>query len=150
MAVNRRSSPGLGVTLLLAFLGLAAGYFFTLAGNVEARTPRGPSLRDIQEKAEEIEQQEMTIAELIGRVEVLGEICNVNTDVNVDCALACESDCCFPHEGIGCDDLQCEDAVCAADSFCCNIGWDGICAAEALDLCGDLCIGCDEPDFEGE
>jgi hypothetical protein len=31
--------------------------------------------------------------------------------------------------------------VCGTDPFCCDTAWDGICADEAADLCGDLCIG---------
>ena len=52
---------------------------------------------------------------------------------------SCEgSNCCFPHEGVGCDDPECEALVCALDSFCCDIGWDQLCSDEAADLC-ELC-----------
>jgi len=51
------------------------------------------------------------------------------------------SNCCSANGGIGCDDPECQAAVCAIDSFCCAVAWDGICAAEAADLCGDLCGG---------
>lgn len=36
----------------------------------------------------------------------------------------------------GCDDPDCELAVCAKDPLCCNFQWDGTCATSALDLCG--------------
>jgi len=41
----------------------------------------------------------------------------------------------------GCEIAECEAAVCAVDSFCCNVAWDSICAAEAIDICvPDICI----------
>lgn len=45
------------------------------------------------------------------------------------------STCCFASGGLGCDDPDCQAAVCGQDSFCCNVAWDGICAAEAASLC---------------
>lgn len=50
------------------------------------------------------------------------------------------SDCCFDHGTPGCDDPECEALVCAADSFCCDIGWDQICADLAAGLC-EFCAG---------
>jgi hypothetical protein len=45
---------------------------------------------------------------------------------------------CFSSNGTpGCEDVDCCNAVCAIDPFCCDVTWDGICAGEALDLCGD-------------
>jgi hypothetical protein len=41
------------------------------------------------------------------------------------------SNCCVPNGGIGCDNPACQAAVCAIDSFCCNVAWDSICADEA-------------------
>ncbi|MHC4993393.1 MAG: hypothetical protein ACYTGC_20710, partial [Planctomycetota bacterium] len=35
----------------------------------------------------------------------------------------------------GCSDLTCQDTICAIDPFCCETAWDGICAAEAIQLC---------------
>ena len=49
--------------------------------------------------------------------------------------------CCIAHEGLGCDDQACQDVVCAADSVCCDIGWDTKCADEAQELCGNVCVG---------
>ncbi len=57
-----------------------------------------------------------------------------------------QSNCCFANGGIGCDTQSCQDAVCAIDPFCCNIAWDGICAAEAQDLCPDICQTSPDPD----
>ncbi|TVR39980.1 MAG: T9SS C-terminal target domain-containing protein [Cryomorphaceae bacterium] len=37
-------------------------------------------------------------------------------------------------------DLDCQEAVCLADAFCCFGSWDGLCAAEALDQ--SACEGC--------
>jgi hypothetical protein len=49
------------------------------------------------------------------------------------------STCCTPHGSMGCDDAGCEGLVCAAVPLCCAVGWDGACAAAAVDLCGGLC-----------
>ena len=35
---------------------------------------------------------------------------------------------------MGCDDQECQNTVCT-DSFCCDVGWDFICAGAADDLC---------------
>ncbi len=64
-----------------------------------------------------------------------------DTMLTVICGECQASNCCFPHGGQGCDDPACEAAVCAVDPFCCDTAWDGICAEEAQDLCGDLCSG---------
>ena len=43
---------------------------------------------------------------------------------------------CFTANGTpGCDDATCCATVCAIDSFCCDVFWDGICAGEAAQLC---------------
>ena len=60
------------------------------------------------------------------------------------------SNCCISNGGLGCDNAACEATVCAVDSFCCSVAWDGICAAEAASLCavcggGGSCTG----DFDG-
>ncbi len=40
---------------------------------------------------------------------------------------------CFIANGTpGCDDVECCEAICAADTFCCDTEWDGICADAAL------------------
>ena len=45
--------------------------------------------------------------------------------------------CCGSQNLPGCaEDLVCEEVVCAADSFCCNSGWDSVCVEIALELCG--------------
>ncbi len=36
----------------------------------------------------------------------------------------------------------CVAAVCALDSFCCNINWDGQCVAEVATICGETCPTC--------
>jgi hypothetical protein len=41
-------------------------------------------------------------------------------------------DCCYSHSGTGCEDSACEASVCSYDSWCCDFGWDSICAGEAL------------------
>ncbi len=49
------------------------------------------------------------------------------------------SNCCLAHGGLGCDDPDCQAAVCAVDPFCCQVAWDQICADEAHQFCGGLC-----------
>jgi hypothetical protein len=49
--------------------------------------------------------------------------------------------CVEAHGGLGCEQSECEAAVCAIDSFCCGAFWDGLCADEALGICvPDICI----------
>ncbi|MCP3905186.1 MAG: hypothetical protein GY715_16295 [Planctomycetes bacterium] len=44
---------------------------------------------------------------------------------------------CFVNNGTpGCEDIECCEAVCAVDPFCCETTWDGICAGQAADICG--------------
>lgn len=50
-----------------------------------------------------------------------------------------QGDCCTIHPQPGCADFLCETLVCSADSFCCEVSWDGVCATEAGSLCGSLC-----------
>ena len=68
---------------------------------------------------------------------------------------------CFDPDGNGtpgCNDLDCCEAVCAADPFCCDVEWDSACADGAAALCGNpacpgsgSCFvangtpGCDDP-----
>ncbi|MCH9686496.1 MAG: choice-of-anchor J domain-containing protein [Deltaproteobacteria bacterium] len=49
------------------------------------------------------------------------------------------TDCCAANGSAGCDDPTCQDAVCAADPFCCSTEWDAICAAATPELCPELC-----------
>jgi len=63
-----------------------------------------------------------------------------------DCGF-CEGSCCEDHGGIGCEDPDVTDAVCAIDAFCCESGWDadcvsladseGLTACFADQVCGD-------------
>jgi len=48
--------------------------------------------------------------------------------------------CCESNGGQGCSDSTCEAAVCIQDSFCCEVTWDGFCAAEAASICS-VCGG---------
>lgn len=41
-----------------------------------------------------------------------------------------------PNGTSGCREAGCCDTVCAADGFCCDTAWDGICADEAVTMCG--------------
>jgi hypothetical protein len=41
-----------------------------------------------------------------------------------------------PNGGLGCSDPVCQDIVClSVDPFCCSVGWDQLCANEALQHC---------------
>ena len=40
-------------------------------------------------------------------------------------------DCCSSNGSPGCDEPDCCNAICDADPFCCDVTWDGICAAAA-------------------
>ncbi len=46
-------------------------------------------------------------------------------------------DCCAAHAEPGCNDMTCQDAVCAMDQFCCAFEWDMDCAAFAQRVCED-------------
>lgn len=47
--------------------------------------------------------------------------------------------CCVPNGTPNCRVESCCDAVCAQDSFCCDVAWDVNCAIAAGQLCGTLC-----------
>jgi hypothetical protein len=68
-----------------------------------------------------------------------GEPCGEDTNGGCNTPPSGNSNCCTANGGLGCDDATCQDTVCAVDSFCCAVAWDGICAGEAVALCGDLC-----------
>jgi len=62
------------------------------------------------------------------------------TTCDIDCG-PCKGDCCTAHDSIGCNDPFVQECVCAMDSYCCQVTWDGICADEAKNQCGAWC-GC--------
>jgi len=43
--------------------------------------------------------------------------------------------CCLKGDLPGCGDLSCCEAVCKLDPLCCETGWDGVCAREAIQIC---------------
>jgi hypothetical protein len=51
-------------------------------------------------------------------------------------AIAC-GNCFDAHDGTGCERAACEAIVCALDAFCCDSFWDGLCAVEAIESCGE-------------
>ena len=55
------------------------------------------------------------------------------------CGAEGTGDCCVAGATPYCNDLTCCEAVCAADPFCCNTAWDGVCAGEAAAICFELC-----------
>jgi hypothetical protein len=68
------------------------------------------------------------------------EPCGLDLNGGCNVSQGGTSNCCVANGGVGCDDLTCQDAVCAADSFCCTTSWDGICADEANLFCPDICF----------
>ena len=73
-----------------------------------------------------------------------GEDCGSDTNGGCNSAAACSGasgNCCVANGGLGCEDPACSASVCAADPFCCDTAWDGICAAEA---CADPNCQCEE------
>jgi hypothetical protein len=53
--------------------------------------------------------------------------------------------CCFAHNGRGCSEPNCCQAICAFDPFCCSTQWDAQCAALAQANCGVCGVGCGSP-----
>ena len=45
--------------------------------------------------------------------------------------------------GPGCVDTTIQAAICAADNFCCNTGWDTLCVEEVTSIFGDNCNSCE-------
>ena len=56
-----------------------------------------------------------------------------------DCTCDTAGDCCEGHEGIGCNQEECQDCVCALDDLCCTEGWDERCVGEAAIECAPHC-----------
>lgn len=68
------------------------------------------------------------------------EVEQCGEDLNGGCnAPGGASSCCAAHATPGCDDPDCQAAVCAQDAFCCDVQWDGLCSGAAAQLCGKLC-----------
>jgi len=62
-------------------------------------------------------------------------------------------DCCLAHAGVGCNQPACCAAICAADPFCCDTNWDGLCATAAQGNPDCTCVApecVDCVDNEGE
>lgn len=47
--------------------------------------------------------------------------------------------CCVPNDSAGCDDVPCEFTICQLDPFCCDQGWDEMCAELARAECIEIC-----------
>ena len=58
-----------------------------------------------------------------------------------DCG-ACSGACCDENLSAGCDDPTVTACVCAADPFCCDVDWDGLCVEAAVVDCGLACPTC--------
>ncbi len=72
------------------------------------------------------------------------------SDLCEGCGNPDAGDCCVDNGTASCSDLECCQAVCDADSFCCEVAWDDNCATDgylhngngAWDLCPTLCSTC--------
>jgi hypothetical protein len=55
-------------------------------------------------------------------------------------------DCCVPHNGPSCADIECANTVCVSQPWCCDQSWDASCAAAAENQC-QVCgaYGCGDP-----
>ena len=76
------------------------------------------------------------------------EPCGEDTNSGCGSIAACDGpfpDCCVASSigKPGCSDPACEASICAADPFCCETSWDGICAAAA---CADANCQCEPGD----
>jgi len=49
-----------------------------------------------------------------------------------------DGNCNSSNSGVGCCNTECEAAVCASDSFCCDVNWDSVCATAACGG-GEVC-----------
>ena len=58
-----------------------------------------------------------------------------SNNIDADPLFATTSDCCTFDFESGCDDPDCEAAVCESMPFCCDLEWDVSCAALAFDMC---------------
>ncbi|MEO8603820.1 MAG: hypothetical protein ABI629_14695 [bacterium] len=67
-------------------------------------------------------------------------------EAGAECALEClcedAGSCCAGHDGVGCEDRDCQDCVCELDEPCCGAVWDETCAQEAASSCGSRCAEC--------
>ena len=65
-------------------------------------------------------------------VELARQSTRCGCGANWDCGDPCAGSCCIPNGTPKCDDEDCCDAVCADDSYCCDVEWDLVCAGMAL------------------
>lgn len=57
---------------------------------------------------------------------------------DIDCATPCNASAgsCYEfHKTAGCADIECCTATCAVEPTCCEVQWDFVCVATAIDLC---------------
>ncbi len=75
------------------------------------------------------------------------DLCGGLCPEELPCGDPCAGPCCEAKDTPNCDDPVCCAAVCAVDSFCCDVIWDAICANTAGGVCPDVCPGpeCGDP-----
>jgi hypothetical protein len=65
--------------------------------------------------------------------------CQYNTNNCTDDPPPDDGNCCYSHQGPGCEVPAIQQCVCALDAYCCNSGWDSTCASEAINDCNANC-----------
>lgn len=75
---------------------------------------------------------------------VAAQLCSVPTCPGI-------GDCFAKKTTPGCNDAKCCNDVCAQDSFCCTVQWDGKCVQAAVGVCTEfsLCDGASKIDLDG-
>ncbi len=68
-----------------------------------------------------------------------GTVCEECPPAPEVCGVPGGGDCCVGGVAPGCQDEDCCNTVCAQDPFCCDVLWDNLCAAQAGQLCSELC-----------
>lgn len=62
-----------------------------------------------------------------------------------ECGSQFTQSCCYEHNTPFCNDRVCCEAVCASDTYCCEVRWDFQCAQAATTLCGLPACTCGSP-----
>ncbi|MEM9455749.1 MAG: hypothetical protein AAGF11_16330 [Myxococcota bacterium] len=81
-----------------------------------------------EEEGEACDGMELGGEDCVSQGFPMGGMLGCTDECTFDYSACMGSDCCVSNGSPGCDDMACEMAVCALDSFCCDMTWDGICA----------------------